>query len=251
MHPAALVFANVAACFERGRPDYPRELLDWLLARGDVARGRTVVDLGAGTGKLTRLLVGHGARVLAVEPLAEMRAELEAVVPQAESLAGSAERIPLADGSCDLVTCGQAFHWFATSRALAEIARVLPPRASLVLAWNVRDERDPLQRRLGELLSPHEETGPSYSTGQWREALAASSDFAPDGELRAETSQVLDRPGLLDRVASTSYVASLAGPERAELLARVTSLVPAEGRVELAYTTEAFAYSRRDGMIVR
>jgi len=251
VHPAALVFANVAAAYERGRPDYPRELLDWLVARGDVARDRTVVDLGAGTGKLTRLLAGHGARVVAVEPLAEMRAELEAVVPQAEVLSGTAERIPLPDASCDLLTCGQAFHWFATAPALEEIARVIRPRGSLVLVWNVRDERDPIQRRLGELLAEHEDAGPSYARGDWREALAACSTFEPDGELTSRTTRALDRAGLLDRVESTSYVAAIAGQERAELLARVASLVPGDGRVELAYVTRAYAYSRRDAMMAR
>jgi len=249
VHPTALAFANVAAAYERGRPSYPRELLEWLVARGDMARDRTVVDLGAGTGKLTRLLAGHGARVLAIEPLAEMRAELESVVPQAEVLAGSAEHLPLPDACADLLTCGQAFHWFATSEALTEIARVVKARGSLVLVWNVRDERDPLQQRLGELLAESSEGTPSFAGGQWRDAIAACGRFDADGELAVETTQLLDRTGLLDRVESTSYVAALAGPERAELLAQVASLVPGDGHVELAYLTRAFAYSRRDGMM--
>lgn len=251
MHPAALAFANVAAAFERGRPDYPRALLDWLVGRGDVAKDRAVVDLGAGTGKLTRLLVGHGARVVAVEPLPEMRAELEAVVPQALCLAGSAESIPLPDASCDLLTCGQSFHWFATAAALEEIARVLRPGGSLVLAWNVRDEADPVQRRLGEILASGADDAPSFATGAWRDAIGGSASFAPDGELAVPSSQVVDRAGLLDRVESTSRVAALAGQERAELLARVASLVPATGRVELAYETVAFAYRRGDAMMAR
>lgn len=249
IHPTALAFANVAATYERGRPGYPHELLEWLVGRGDLRDGGCAVDLGAGTGKLTRLLVGHGARVIAVEPLAEMRAELVAVVPQAEVAVGHAEVVPLADATADLVTCGQSFHWFANARALGEIARVLKPSGGLVLVWNTRDEDDPLQARLAELVDPTRGETPSQRTGEWRAAMAASDAFVADGELTVASRQVVDRAGLLDRVQSTSHVAALAGQERAELLAAVASLVPADGHVALPYLTRAYAYRRRDGMI--
>lgn len=247
IHPNALAFANVAAAYERGRPDYPHELLDWMGQRGDLGADRCVVDLGAGTGKLSRLLVGHGARVIAVEPLAEMRAELEAIVPQAEVVAGNAESMPLGDGVVDVVTCGQSFHWFANDRALAEIARVLRPRGVLMLVWNNRDDSDPLQKRLSELVDPSRGETPSQSSFAWRDVLAAAPSFEAEGELKVTMSQLVDRAILLDRVESMSFVAALAGPRRVELLAEVASLVPVLGSVELRYITEAYAYRRRDG----
>jgi SAM-dependent methyltransferase len=249
MHPAARGFAHVAATYERGRPDYPHELLDWLRSRVLLAEGRVVIDLGAGTGKLARLLVGHGARVLAVEPLEEMRAELEAVVPQAEVVAGSAEAIPLGDAMADLVTCGQSFHWFANEVALGEIARVLRPGGALVLIWNMRDSSDELQQRLGAILDARRGETPTYASGEWRAVMDRSARFIPDGELAVRTEQVVDRAGLLDRVESTSFVAGLAGPERAQLLAEVASLVASTGRVSLRYVTEAHAYRLDDAKI--
>jgi ubiquinone/menaquinone biosynthesis C-methylase UbiE len=249
IHRSAQAFANVAAAYERGRPAYPGELLDWLVERRDLVPGKHVLDLGAGTGKLTRLLVGRGARVTAVEPVEEMRAELGTLVPQAEVLAGQAEDLPLPDRSIDLVTCGQSFHWFATAPALGEITRVLVPRGVLLLVWNTRDERDPLQAELSRLVEPTRGDTPSESTGAWRSALERSTALLPDGELEVCTGQVVDRAGLLDRVESTSHVAALAGPERAELLAAVASLVPDGVHARLAYVTRAYAFRVKDEMI--
>ena len=124
---AAKGFSSAADIYERGRPGYAPEAVSWLCERLGIGPERTVLDLAAGTGKLTRDLVPSGARVIAVEPLDEMRAHLERVVPAAESLAGTAEQIPLADGSVDAVVCAQAFHWFDPERALPEIHRVLRP----------------------------------------------------------------------------------------------------------------------------
>ncbi|HEX5028163.1 MAG TPA: class I SAM-dependent methyltransferase, partial [Gaiellaceae bacterium] len=125
-------FAEVAQAYERGRPSYPDDAVRWLVGE----RACDVVDLGAGTGKLTRILVAHGHRVVAVEPLDAMRSELEAAVPGAHALAGSAEAIPLEDASADVVTSAQAFHWFDHDAALPEIARVLRPDGRIALVWN-------------------------------------------------------------------------------------------------------------------
>jgi SAM-dependent methyltransferase len=155
LHPAAAGFARAADVYERARPEYPPEAVIWVADRLELRPGRVVVDVGAGTGKLTRLLVPTGARVVAIEPQEEMLAVLREAVPEAEALEGSAESLPLADGFAEAVTAASAFHWFEPSRALPEIARVLRPGGRLALVFNTRDPEDALQRELTELLVPH------------------------------------------------------------------------------------------------
>jgi SAM-dependent methyltransferase len=133
-------FDRVAGAYQNARPSYPAAALEWVL---EAAPGRRVVDLAAGTGKLTEVLVAVGADVTAVEPLANMRAELERALPSVRALDGTAEQMPLPDASADAVFVGQAFHWFDAPAALAEIARVLVPGGALGLVWNLRDERVP------------------------------------------------------------------------------------------------------------
>src|SRR5205807_4612798 len=112
LFPDVRGFDRAAEIYERARPEYPPQAVTWLAERLDLRAGRTVVDLGAGTGKLTRALVATGARIVAVEPLAEMRRVLEGAVPEAEALAGTAEAMPLPDAFADAVTVAAAFHWF-------------------------------------------------------------------------------------------------------------------------------------------
>ena len=139
----ATSFAAVADAYERARPEYPADAVRWLT--GD--EPADVVDLGAGTGKLTRGLVALGHRVTAVEPLPEMLEHLRRAVPAATAVTGSAEQIPLPDGSADVVACAQAFHWFDQQAALREIARVLRPGGRIALVWNTRDDREPWTAR--------------------------------------------------------------------------------------------------------
>src|SRR3954463_6996445 len=130
-------FGDAAALYERARPGYPQGALDWLLPAG----ARRVLDLGAGTGKLTRLLVERGLDVVAVEPLAGMRAQFARMLPGVPLLDGTAEALPLADASVDAVVLGQAWHWVDPDLASPEVARVLVPGGRLGLVWNLRDPR--------------------------------------------------------------------------------------------------------------
>jgi SAM-dependent methyltransferase len=218
---AAAGFSRAADVYERARPSYPRESIDWLVERTGLGPGATVVDLGAGTGKLTRLLVPTGARVVAVEPVAEMRA----LITEAEALDGTAEAIPLGDAEANVVTVAQAFHWFDLDRALPEIARVLRPGGVLALFWNMRDLADPVQRGVEDLLSPRRGRVIAQQEGAWREPLAASPLFhdAEVGEFSIEQRFTAD--DLVARVTSTSFVAAMDRVEREELVVHVRALV--------------------------
>jgi SAM-dependent methyltransferase len=190
-----------------------------------------VVDLAAGSGKLTRQLVALGCEVIAVEPVDEMRA---AIGEGIRTLKGTAEAIPLPDASADAVTVAQAFHWFDGPKALAEIARVLRPGGALALVWNRRPiESSPLHAAISEIINPYRDDAPAHATGAWRDAFAS-------GELTEWTlawSQHMDADALADRVGSTSFVAALDDAERERVLARVRALA-ADGPVDLPYVCE-------------
>lgn len=224
-------FADVVDAYERGRPGYPDEAVRWLVGDDPV----DVVDLGAGTGKLTRSLVALGHRVTAIEPLAEMRAELAKVIPGARALDGSAEKIPLPNGSADVVVSAQAFHWFDHPVAVPEIARVLRARGRLALVWNVRDDRDPWMERLSTIIG--------NESGETLTIITESGLFGPLETATFSFEQVLDRKGLLDLVLSRSYLAKLTPPERQPVLDAVAALYDetagADG-VRLAYVTDCY-----------
>ena len=178
--PLARVFGRTAEDYERGRPDWPAEALDLLSRELGLDRSAEVVDLAAGTGKLTRILAERFARVVAIEPDDAMRALISGV----EALAGTAEDIPLPDDSADAVFCGEAFHWFDGPVALAEIARVLRPGGGLALMWNHGWDFEPeLPEALHDRMSAIIERvgapgGPKYDSGEWRGAFATSA-FEP------------------------------------------------------------------------
>ena len=238
---AAAGFASAADVYERARPSYPAEAVAWLVDRTEIGPGSTVLDVGAGTGKLTRLLLASGARVVAVEPIEEMRA----LVEDAEAVEGTAEELPFTDASADVVTVAQAFHWFDAERALAEIHRVLRPDGYLVLVWNSRDLDDPLQRAVEDLLGPLRASVPAQQESRWREAVTGSRLFEAPESREFTYAQQFTADDLCGRVASTSFVAAMPPVERDELLARVRGLV--HGRPEpfrFPYKTEVHVVPR-------
>jgi SAM-dependent methyltransferase len=216
-HPDSRSFELVADVYERARPTYPPEALAWIAERLDLREGRTVLDLGAGTGKLTRALLETGARVIAVEPGDAMRAELERATPAAEALRGSAEDIPLREASVDAIAVGQAFHWFRHDVAIPELHRVLRPGGGVALIWNTRDPDTQLQQKVSELIAPFVPAGrPEADESQRR--LAESELFGPVEEWRFTFVQQLDADLLAERIASVSFVA--AAPEAGSPRAR-------------------------------
>jgi SAM-dependent methyltransferase len=213
-----LSFDTVADTYERTRPPYAAEALAFITERLPLRR---VLDLGAGTGKLTRQLVALGADVVAVEPGDAMRAVLERVVPEARALAGSAERIPLPDASIDVVTVGQAFHWFRADEALVEMHRVLRPGGGYALLWNRWDDDDPLLHELNDLIERLRPEG----TNEGPEVLAASPLFGTPEERSFRHTERLDADTIAGRVASVSAVAAASPEAQARVEARVRALV--------------------------
>ncbi len=209
-------FGRVADVYAATRPEYPEAAVRWVAGPGT----HQVVDIGAGTGKLTRALVGAGYSVVAVEPLGEMLAHLDTEgVP---AVAGTAEAIPLRSASCDAVYAGQAFHWFRTDDALREIGRVLRPGGRLGLLWNMLDTSVDWVAALAEVL--HEQVPGQASMG---DRLPFDSPIFTGLEYRqfAHPGHPLDLAGLLDLVRSRSYIATLSPDAHAAVLDRVTRLV--------------------------
>jgi SAM-dependent methyltransferase len=225
LHPGAAGFARAADVYERARPEYPPDAVAWLADRLELRPGRIVVDVAAGTGKLTRMLLPTGSRVVAIEPLAEMRAQLREAVPGVEALEGTAEALPLEDHVADAITVAAAFHWFRAGEALAEFARVLRPGGRLAIVYNLRDPESELQQELSSLLELHGGTRIAWMRGIDTGAILEESGlFGPPEYAEFRHEQRFDPDGLVERVSSISYVALLEGREREEFLAQVREL---------------------------
>jgi SAM-dependent methyltransferase len=226
-------YARSAAAYERGRPGYPPAAVDFLAARLPLGPGRTVVDLAAGTGKLTRPLLATGAEVVAVEPVAEMRAALPA---GARAVDGTAEQMPLNTGSVDAVAVAQAFHWFDGDAALDEIHRVLRPGGALALVWNRRRMDDPLNQAIQELLAPYRSRTSALHADDWQRAFDDTKLFGPLQGHVFPNDQSLDADGLADRIASVNFIAKLDEKERRKVVQGARALAGAAGVTIPQYT---------------
>lgn len=225
-----LKFGAAAPDYERGRPDWPVQVVDLAASRLDLTPAATVVDLAAGTGKLTRQLARRFDRVVAVEPLAPMR-QLIPADPRVEVRAGTAERLPVPDGSVQAVFVADAFHWFDAAAALAETARVLAPGGGIAVLWHHPSGRwepplpEPARELARSALARGGEAGsPRIARGLWREAFAGSA-FGPLGREQFEQEHSQDRDGLVAYFLSISSIAGLPDSERADLRARLCDLL--------------------------
>ena len=241
---AVVGFGRSADAYERGRPGYPAEAIALLAKALDLRPGRRVADVGAGTGKLTRALVGTGADVVAVEPVAEMRRRFAEALPGVDVRDGAAAHLPLADDEVDALVVGQAFHWFAEHATLAEFARVLRPGAHLGLIWNVRDRSVPWMAQLTAIINAHQGDAPRHESGAWRRAFDEQPWFGEFGHASVQHVHVLAPPASLDRYASISFIAALPDDERAALLDQVRAVlaeaVDTDGTVAHPYRTDVW-----------
>ena len=221
-------FGAVADIYERGRPQYPLEAIDWLVP----AHATRVADLGAGTGKLTRQLRERGLDVIAVEPSAGMREQLRRAVPGVPVLGGAGEQIPLADHRVDAVLVAQAWHWVDPARAVPEVARVLAPGGRLGLLWNRRAEDEDWAAELSTLI------GSRDAPGSGRPSPDIGPPFGPLQRRSVGWTHRLSRAEMTDWVASRSYVITLPDAQRHRVLGQVRDLLdthPAlDGREEIA-----------------
>jgi SAM-dependent methyltransferase len=233
--------------YGRGRPDYPREAIDLLISRMALEPSATVLDLGAGNGRLTRALVEHFEHVIAVEPHTGMREALETAAPQAEVLAGVAEAIPLTSESVDAVFVATAFHWFDPARALPEVARILRPRGALGIVWSkwVRDT-PPWAAEVDRVLSRHG----TYPGAGWKRPFATTELFEPLDAAVVTAEDDQDRDGVLARVASISFIAALPEDERRAVREEVGAILDRHdigaptGRVRMTHRIE-LAWTRK------
>jgi SAM-dependent methyltransferase len=235
---AARGFGAEASAYERARPSYPPDAISWLTENLRLGPGSQIVDLAAGTGKLTRLLTGIGANLIAVEPVASMRAKLREQLPAVPVLAGVAEALPLADQSIDAVMVAQAFHWFDARRAMAEIARVVRPGGHVALIWNARDRSIEWVDQVWSVMDRVERNAP------WRDERAGNG---PSTETQRRNEHNLAGPSdaswsrwtegtffhvqhsthddVIDRMRSVSHIAALPPPSQRGVLNEIRTIL--------------------------
>lgn len=239
-------FGEVAGDYAAARPTYPPEAVAWLAG----ASAREVLDLGAGTGKLTEVLVAAGHHVTAVDPSPQMLAELRERLPDVATHEGPAEHVPLPDAGFDVVTVAQAWHWFDQVAAARECARVLRPGGSLSLVWNDRDESTGWSRAVWAPLRRAGDVGMSLLPDGWQDTIPAAAPFDAVRSAVFSHTQSISRSGVLQLVTSRSTVALLPPQERAELLTEVAAILDehpdSRGRdpLTMAYETRCYRWTR-------
>jgi SAM-dependent methyltransferase len=245
-HTAAAGYKAGAETYVRGRPDYPPQIADWLTDTLGLNADKTVIDLGAGTGKFTGRLVATGAQVIAVEPVVQMLEKLYEAYPDVLAVNAIATDLPLPDASVDVVVCAQAFHWFASKEALDEIARVLKPGGRLGLVWNLRDIKVSWMPKLEAIVSAREGDTPRYYTGAWRRVFPHPAFGMLQAQHFSHRHTGSPEDVIFNRVRSTSFISALPEAERAKVDEQIRAMIAGEpelrGRdvVTVPYETAVF-----------
>jgi len=251
VHEVAAVGFSDPADYEAARPSYPPDAVAWLVEHLRIGPGHRVVDLAAGTGKLTRLLVSTGAELVAAEPVAGMRATFRTSVPDVPVVASTAEQLAFRDGSIDAVTVAQAFHWFDHDRAIAELARTVRGGGRVGLVWNARDRSVAWVDEVWTIMDRVEKRAPWRNHDDWSDtAFAALPGFGALHTAQFRHVQATTPEAMIQRVASVSHVAVLPGDERAAVLDEVRTVLSGHpdvrGHTELAvpYRVDCFWFER-------
>lgn len=222
---AATGFQSAAREYERARPGYPADAVARAVAACDIDTGHRVLDLACGTGKFARALDPYGPVVVGADPVDGMIRQLRVAAPRLPLARATAEHLPFAAGSFDAVTVAQAFHWFDGDAALAEIHRVLKPGRALAMIWNIRDTTVPWVNRLNDIFNRYEGDVMRFWRGEWRAAFERSDRFTPLQRDEFRYDQTLSRAGVIDRVLSVSFIATLPADERTRVVADVEAIL--------------------------
>lgn len=250
IHSVARSYAQIAQTYSQGRPSYPEQAQTWLQQSLGLKPGCTVVEVGAGTGKFTRLLCGTGAAVVAIEPVKPMLAKLVEAYPAVQAVVAEAQSIPLPSGFADAVVCAQSFHWFATQAALQEFMRLLKPGGLLGLIWNVRDESVDWVQKVTDIITPYEGDAPRFYKMTWQAVVERSPLQLVSYDRWAHQHEGPLEDVIIRRTMSVSFIAALPKPQQASILEQLKTLIathPAlQGRERIAmpYTTQAWVYRR-------
>lgn len=247
---AAAGFSNPGD-YEAARPSYPPEAVAWFVEHLRIAPGATVVDLAAGTGKFTRLLVPAGASLIAAEPVAGMRATFRDVLPNVPIIATTAEQLPFRDGSLDAVTIAQAFHWFDEDRAIAALARAVRVGGRVGLVWNARDRSVPWVNDVWAIMDRVEKRAPWRDHENWRDsALRDRPGFGPLNAAEFRHEQTVTPAAMVQRVASVSHVAVLPHAEREAVLEEVRNVLRSDpatrdrDELQVPYRVDCYWFER-------
>lgn len=248
--PRAASGYSAAAAYDRGRPGYPAEAIEWIVGFLELTDTSSVLDLAAGTGQLSRLLHARVGRTIAVEPSAAMRAKITTALADVSVLEGTAESIPLADGAVDAVVVGEAFHWFQIANATAEIARVLGARGGLALLWNVplwTVENTPWLEAFRQVVAHHRYAAGDYPAGDgsWRAPFERTALFKDLVYMHTTHVQKLATDDFLAQVASWSWIANLRGTHRQAVLDQVNAVVREHADLMIPYRTDLYLTRRR------
>ena len=248
---AAVGFQAGSAAYERGRPDYPSAAVDHMVNILELSAGKTAIDLGAGTGKFTRMLAeATDAQLIGVEPVEAMREKFRCVLPLVELIDGSAESMPFNAASADAVVVAQAFHWFDGAKALAEIYRVLKPGGRLGLIWNVREIATAWDGEISRIIEEQQSDAPRFKTKNWRDAFDHSALFSPLQYAEFKYVHDCTPAEVVDRVGSISFISALPTDRHAEVLRDVRHLIATHpetaerDRINMAYRTDVYWCSR-------
>lgn len=241
--PMAWSYERVASTYEASRPSYPPRAVDTLVERLAIDTDSVIADVGAGTGKFTRLLVPTGASIIAVEPVSAMRKQLAEAVPGVHVVGATAGALPFDDANLHAITVAQAFHWFATDQTVSEFSRVLRTGGGLGLIWNRRDRSTPIWQDIEAVIAPHR---PPRDT-DWREPLGTHG-FTPLHQATFHRTYTVEPARVSSRVASMSWIAGLDDGTRIDLLGEVEQIArrhASDGLVTMSEGTEVYWAYRR------
>jgi SAM-dependent methyltransferase len=243
LHPRANEFAKAASVYEGARPDFPVAAIDWLCAQLQITSETRVLDLAAGTGRMTQPLYARTRSIVAVDPVPQMREVLHAALPEVEVLDGTAEAIPLPDASVGAVVVAQAFHWFDPKPAVAEIARVLEPGGRLGLVWHSPDRSDPLQQSFRTIVEQGRNEAPIHLWDGGARYIDAGGPLRFMARETIPDVHVYDADRLVALALSISHFAALSPDEQIVGEREIRALVGASGSVQLRFAVELVAYA--------